>query len=365
MAITRNAVKILSMSDLSLFRVHVKDSKQKAINLNSSIFVDKFYPALHGSFSQIPFGLVLFGPGGRGAHALSRMAVRSQGSKNWRLNGEVINNPDNEPNRYDNLSKEDFIILSFRGDPTPNSVIGILVSKSEDPVLHGKILSTLPMKESMVDVSNQFIFDLISATVSEYQNGHPLDSIGSFDCVEDAIFGPAPKRISNGLNNKISQDAAERQVAAASEVGRRGEELFASWLAETKHDDTHFKWVSREYARASFDFKMSSANWTITTELFVDVKSTRGPFENNIHMSLAEVRWAAAHESYRIARISDISSEKATITILAGVSVLCQNIIEKLVEQCPEGITIDSFQIDPSKLTIEHSGTVSTHLPGD
>ena len=78
MNLSRVAIKQLTQSDLSFFAVHLKRSKQKAINLNSDIFIDRFYPGLEGLADELPFRLSIIGPRGRPPYVLTRKALRSE-----------------------------------------------------------------------------------------------------------------------------------------------------------------------------------------------------------------------------------------------------------------------------------------------
>jgi len=129
------AIKALTQSDLSFFKVHLKYSKQKAINLNSDIFIEKFYPHLQGAMRHIKVSLTVFGPGGRGPHRLTRKILYTAGGKNWRLNGEFIHDPEGETGRYDKLVEGDLALFGFDGIDEPDSAIMVLVSSQEDPAL--------------------------------------------------------------------------------------------------------------------------------------------------------------------------------------------------------------------------------------
>ena len=115
MPASKVAIKQLTASDLSFFAQHLKRSKQKAINLNSDVFVDVFYPGLKGTYDKFLFRLSIVGPGGRGPYALTRMAWRTTGSKNWRLDGEIVHDPADEPGRFDTLLEGDFGVIAFEG----------------------------------------------------------------------------------------------------------------------------------------------------------------------------------------------------------------------------------------------------------
>src|SRR6185295_7252799 len=111
MNLSRVAAKQLSASDLTLFAAHFhragQRSKQKAINLNADIFVSGFYPGLRDRTTETHFGLTIIGPGNAGPYILSRKAVRTAGAKNWRLDGEIVNDPVDQAGRFDRLAEDD------------------------------------------------------------------------------------------------------------------------------------------------------------------------------------------------------------------------------------------------------------------
>ena len=76
MDLSRVAAKRLTPSDLTIFSSHFhrpgQRSKQKAINLNADVFVDKFYPALRNRFAEHHFGITIVGPGTSPPYTLSR-----------------------------------------------------------------------------------------------------------------------------------------------------------------------------------------------------------------------------------------------------------------------------------------------------
>src|SRR5258706_8991373 len=133
---SRVEVKLLTKSYISFFAQHVRESKQKGINLNSEVFVDQFYPALQNRFDELHFPLAVVGPGAKPKHSLSRKVVRTENAKNWRLNGEVVNDPLDDVGRYDNIAEDDYAMIAFEGSERPEAVTLVLVTAAEDAALH-------------------------------------------------------------------------------------------------------------------------------------------------------------------------------------------------------------------------------------
>ncbi|MFY0583838.1 hypothetical protein ACN28S_64595 [Cystobacter fuscus] len=354
------AIKSLSSSDLSFFKVHLRLSKQKAINLNSDVFIDRFYPGLKGLYDPVVFPFTIVGPGGRAAHRLTRKALRSPAAKNWRLNGEFIHDPDGEPGRYDGLAANDFAIMSFEGNERPEAVTLVLVSANGDAKLRAAVAGLFDFtgRSSMMQVPEATIVNLRAATIDAYPVGeHPFDALIPRDTVEEVLFGniaPASMDVQpSGRSVAMSPHELRRQLLAAEETGQQGEELFGNWLATKGYSEDDFEWVSQTHARSSFDYEIRSAKWIDNApHVFVDVKTTRGSFERPVHMSLAELRFAAKSTNYRIARLYDIAGSKPKLRILTGVQAVAAQVVTGL-NSLPSGVSADSVQINPGVFEVE------------
>ena len=126
------ALKKLKASDLSFFKAYLikhPQTKQKGFNLDKKVVEKLFFPALTASLQPLNkkaahVDLIVFGPGMAEAHHLARKI--KQDSKNIRLNGEFIDGPVTEPNRYDIIAPGDFAIMEFTGTAMPEAVNVIL-----------------------------------------------------------------------------------------------------------------------------------------------------------------------------------------------------------------------------------------------
>src|SRR5438552_8409291 len=91
------AIKRLTKSDLTFFIWHFENmsaGNQKAINLNSDIFVDTLYPGIQEAAlkqdNRFPLNLYISGPSSAEAINLQRKIVKGPAYKNWRLDGEFV-----------------------------------------------------------------------------------------------------------------------------------------------------------------------------------------------------------------------------------------------------------------------------------
>lgn len=367
MNLSRVAAKQLTASDLTFFAAQFhkpgQRSKQKAINLNADVFVSRFYPGLRDRFAELHFGLTIIGPGTAPPYVVSRKALRTEGAKNWRLDGELINDPTDQPGRFDNLAEGDIAILAFEGSEQPQQVALVLVSATADAALHAAAsnIATFQGRETMRAIDEGDIRALLESTRAAYPGRHPFEPLLTADSVEEAIYGPSEVQEvtaqTDGRGVVISPESIRRQATNAGETGQLGEEAFERWLASTDHAETDFEWVSQTHGRAAFDFEVSAPRWEAGT-LYIDVKATRGSHDSTLHMSAAELRWAARQPGYRIARVSSLTANSADVRILAGVSELASTVLRGLEASLPTGVKVDSVEIPPTMLREVHRDRV-------
>lgn len=369
MNLSRVAAKHLTASDLTFFAAHFRKpgqrSKQKAINLNADVFVAQFYPGLRDNFSDLVFGLTIVGPGTAPPYTLTRKAVRTEGAKNWRLDGEIINDPDGEEGRFGRLAEGDVALLAFEGAGQPRQVTLVLLSATADAELHRDVTKAAGFRgrESMRILSEQDLRTLLARTRATYPVAHPLESLLTADSVEEAIYGgtEAQETIvrSDGRGVVISPESIRRQATMAAETGQLGEEAFERWLVSEGHGEADFEWVSETHGRAAFDFEVARPRWEKSdSPLYIDVKATRGDHESGFHMSVAELRWASTHPGYRIARLASITDTSAEVWILGSVSEVATRILESLRSALPVGVKVDSVEILPNLFRSLHSSKV-------
>lgn len=78
--------------------------------------------------------LYILGPGLRtDPHILARKVIAAGGTqKNWRLNGEFVPDPPDDPERYWELTAGDFAIFGFEEqNALPSGIVMVLVSQNE------------------------------------------------------------------------------------------------------------------------------------------------------------------------------------------------------------------------------------------
>ena len=350
------ALKRLTASDLTFFRWHYQNrpaGNQKAINLDSKVLVGELFPQL-GQAGALPqprvnLELVLQGPGSAPAHTLVRKILKQQ--KNWRLNGEFIENPLDEPDRYNVLVPDDYALIEFSGDDVPSQVKLHLIAQNvpADAQLFSAIRA-MPGNDSMWLVGEEELASLLRA--ADVAQTHPLmDWVEGAD-VEDAARGGAEgiRKINQRRDGRgMTPEELLRARAAAQRIGVAGESLVNEHLdAQRSERAIHeFEWTSSVNAVSPCDFKVESIDGAVRS---LDVKSTSGSFATPIHMSRGEIEYALTSPGeYGIYRVYEMSDGAAKLRIANDIRTELRPIFDAILA-LPEGATVDSVSIDPRTL---------------
>ena len=353
-------LKRLTASDLTLFKFHFVNrpaGRQKAINMDAAIFVRELYPSLPEASlalpgGRIPLDLSIYGPGTAAVHNLQRKILKQE--KNWRLNGEYIDNPDDTPDRYNDLREGDFAVFEFTGFPLPTAAKVALIAKSnrDDAKLHRELLSRFG-DASMTALSTSLLEQIIDAAAPP--SSHPIHEWAGADVIEDAALGSALS-IEKLLKRRQGRGLSPEELAAARAGGERtghlGEELVDVFLKTRKEagDITDYEWVSVANAIAPYDFrvKWKAQEWTV-----LDVKSTRGGFDNPIHLSLGElVRSQQGPERYEIYRLYEVTERSAKLRVSTDATKFLRPILVA-VTALPKGVSADGFSISADFLRFD------------
>lgn len=350
------ALKRLTASDLTLFKWHFQNrpaGKQKAFNLDARILVDALYPAL-GEPSSIPIprypvDLYLLGPGVRPADNLQRKILKQQ--KNWRLNGELIDNPVETPERYNILQPGDYALLEFSGDRVPNACSVTLIAAEEpaDTALHTELSRRYP-DGSMWLMEERLVSEVLQ--IAQPLPEHPLYGWFESAALEDAALGGttgvnAINRRRNGRGMTPAEFVRSKQ--AAEQNGIAGEEFLNDYferLLDTG-EVAAVEWTSSLNAISPFDFRITTL---LGERRVVDAKSTSGDFGNVIHLSYGEMyRAVNGPEPYDIYRLYALNENAAKLRIARDVRAALRPILHAIGE-LPDGVTVDSISIRPECL---------------
>lgn len=358
------ALKRLSSSDLTLFEHHYRitaGTKQKAINLDAAVFVDALFPGLPSRLDalrdRVIVTLAIYGPGGVGAHSITRKILKQQ--KNWRLNGELISNPPEEPSRYDRLVKGDYAILDFAGDPEPHTARMYLIAQNlpQDSTLHAALDAnygaSFSSHRGLLEIDQDELAILLGGLGLPAE--HPALDFIYFDALEDAALGGLDgltkirrRRRARG----VSREELGRARQNAEQVGRLGEEILNAWFDSQRRagSGSEYRWDSDANAVAPYDFTLLNEE---TPQRRVDAKSTSGDFSNQIHISVAELVEMAhgglPYDLYRLYTVNDVS---ARLRIAKDLGEFAADLLGKF-SGLPEHVTVDSVSINPEALMFD------------
>ncbi|HZR61563.1 MAG TPA: hypothetical protein VFA80_11515 [Xanthobacteraceae bacterium] len=355
----RLAVKRLTASDLTFFEKQFRTldvGNQKSINLNADVFIEKFYPALPDLVATlgdvIPLTLTMLGPGGAGPYVVARAITKREAYKNWRLNGEFVHNPEDQPGRFDQLAVGDLALFEFIGDPGPQKATLLLISarSAADANLYAALNPLIPGgRRTMAELSRAQLAAAAAGTAPTH-TVWVLATDPEFDAaLEDAALGgtKGATKLAAKPARPLSAAALAAAKAAAEKNGRDGEAL--AWLhLQRLHmagQATDIQWVSNKNAVSSFDFSATIEG----SQRKIDAKSTNGEFERPIHMSLAELSVAEESEHYDIWRVYRLNADGARLKIAKDISSLAKAILAGIA--MPSGITVDCVSIEPTSLS--------------
>ncbi len=348
------ALKRLTASDLTFFQWHFVNrnaGNQKAINLNADVLTGEFYPALEAVVrerqNKISIDLWIAGPGGAKPVNLQRKIIKGAAYKNWRLDGELVHNPEGAPERFNTLRPDDIALLGFEGELEPDSLTVVLIAKeaAEDRMLFAGLGQTLGERRMMVLDGSELRELCKSRNVPE---SHPVWLVASDEDLTDASMGQAPavrRLLSRPRSANLSLEDLRKARRAAEEIGRLGEELVDFHLREAvdagEIDD--YEWASDINAIAPYDFRVQSdGGWSK-----LEIKTTPGDFFREVHLPLSELREVVhGAEPYRIGRVYRASRGGAKMRVSQELRAYGKSIID-VFAGLPSGVTANGVTIRP------------------
>jgi hypothetical protein len=357
----RLALKRLTASDLTFFQwqfVHRNAGNQKAINLNADVFIDMLYPNLPESTQsqngRIPLDLYLYGPGLAPEYNLQRKIVKFGTYKNWRMNGEFVTNPPDDPDRFNILNPGDFCLFDFQGELIPNTarVVFVAASLIEDASLHNQLHQFLRNRKMMA-LTSQMLNEVIAAAGVHEQ--HPVYDLLLENALEDASQGGIEgiRRLQSRVrvsHRRISSATLQQARENAGRIGRLGEEFINNYLSGLKREGTihNFEWVSDDNAVAPYDFRIEVAEEVV----LIDVKTTENSFNNPLHISYNELLQMRDVARYDLYRVYEVRGTTAQMRIAFNLNEFSRNIL-RILEELPQGVRPDGISVDPLLLQFE------------
>lgn len=360
------ALKRLTASDLTFFEAlyrRLDAGNQKAINLNADVLTGRLFPDLEAAADASPDGeiglvLTVHGPDAAPALRLRRKIVKGAAYKNWRLNGEFIYDPEGQRGRFDVLKPGDLAVMAFRGRPAPDAMTLVLLAQdaAQDAGLHAALRPFIRGgRMTMAALRPGDIAAAIAA--SRADPTHPIASL-AFDAeeaqaLEDVALGGtkgARKLARTRRARPVTAEELAKAKQAAERTGAEGEAFVDLHLTreEARGAAQEHVWVSRTNAIAPFDFLVVH-NGLFTEQQRIDVKSTRGPFTADFHMSLAEVTEAAGSpQPYLIYRVFSLTADQCELRVSGDIRDFAKRLLAAHNGAMFAQITADSFSIPPA-----------------
>jgi Protein NO VEIN, C-terminal len=359
------ALKRLTASDLTFFEwqfQHRNAGNQKAINLNADVFISVLFPALPSlGNDRLPIDLYLYGPAGKAELNLQRKIIKGGNYKNWRLNGETVHNPDDDPSRFDVLVEGDIAVFEFDEGVFPTQARCVLLAAAiaEDAPLHARLAPLLRTK-SMVPIDERTLETLV--TEAGLPAEHSVHALLLDADLEDAAQGGLEgtrhlrrRRATRRIQRGDLLEAKRR----AEENGQRGEELVNAHFQQ-RLDAGEFKsfvWEAAENAIAPYDFRVEHHDGTSEC---IDVKSTAYDFSRPIHISLAELEEMGEKSRYSLYRVYDLGETSASLRVAVSLNAFAKSVTEAL-SKLPHGVVADGVALHPE--TIGFSKSIRISIP--
>lgn len=332
-----------------------KGSAQKAVNLDKKVFYDQFYPLLPDQ--EFTVRLVISGPDDGRIQVVSRPISKPRArpdadSKNWRLHGGMIQNPANDPHRYDRMAVNDFLFMEFFDDLTggPGSLTIQVVTRGFAQA-HGLDVhfdSLFAPRSNMQALSEETMAHLCAVT-----RRLPINPLLIFDeqqLLEAAAAGEAEavEELSR-RSRHVTRKELQRVQQSRERHNLLGEQLVAHWLTvcRTKHDIGDFTYQAAINAIAPYDFDVTSSTGE---RRYINVRTTSGHHEDGFHMSGAELTFAAeAASPYEIYRVSRLTENSGTLRRSGDIRAFARQMMQFL-DGLPEWTRMDTMSIQSAAL---------------
>jgi hypothetical protein len=146
----------------------------------------------------------------------------------------------------------------------------------------------------------------------------------------------------------VSRKDLENAKKDAHRTGRLGEEWVLSYLETKKRNNLilNFNWIANENAISPYDFSIVALDESV---ILIDVKTTKGDFNNRIHISFNELLQMREAQRYDLYRVFSIEDDFAQLRIAKDIKSFAINIIEVL-QNLPSGVKSDGISVSPSML---------------
>ena len=353
----------------------------------------------------IPIHLELHGPGGKPAMHMERIIALQD--KNWRLNGDFIMDPTDDPGRFYPIMQEgDLALIGFDGAEWPTSATVVLISQAADTALWNGLQGSVtkginPMiqvdKEALLSLSD--MHGLPSGHIIRVMAGGPAVQTPASPAVTPspvapqaqslkpksepkpstppkpkapiggpppaipgaagaAIFSPLTPQPNAAPTPKTSPTQLSERLVTTSKTGVLGEQMVDAYLSRHGSPDAPaHNWVSQQFAEHPYDFEMLTASGSVAA--VIDAKATSGGWTGEFYMSVSELTYAAAsHVPYHIYRLSAVGPMGAELRISGDIRDFAGSIVMSLLSNALAGIRVTGIGIRPVESGIPWSSAV-------
>ena len=293
--------------------------------------------------------LTIHGPGTAGPHRVRREILKGGTYKNWRLNGEFIIDPPDEPGRFAVLEADDLAVMEFEGGIEPKAVTMLLIAAAVDPALHARLSRLVGAGRASMDrIDARPLREAADDPAVALPADHPLRFLLERGDIEDAAARGATLPQPRGRRRRLSKEELRRRRVGMEDRGDRGEELVRDHLTrlQAAGNIRGFQWEAEIDALAPYDFEVTDAAGAMVR---LDVKTTNGGPDRPFHVSLPELEvMADASVRYDIYRVHGLDEEAGTGTlrIAENTAALAARLLAVL-GTLPDGATADSVSIRP------------------
>lgn len=274
-------------------------------------------------------------------------------AKNWRLNGDFIEDPPGEPNRFDPALQEgDLALIGFDGQEWPTGAVVVLLAQSTADAILMTDLSQMVKKGigSMVKLPPDYLQSFADRHV--LPDGHVIRTLAG-----DPVVAAALEEIAQGdlaAATKIRKRRPSRPItaeehAAAIEAqrltGLLGEKLVDAHLL-TAHEDggPAHRWMWPDSAAHPYDFELLDATNAVNT--VIDAKSTAHGWPADFFMSSGELDYAAnSSVPYRIYRLTEVGPQGAWLRLSGDIRPFAKAVVQTFIGAAPPGTRATTIAI--------------------
>jgi len=302
---------------------------------------------------HLPVRVELHGPDGKPPFVVPRLVALQD--KNWRLNGAFIDDPTDDPVRFDPMLQDgDLVIIGFDGVEEPTNAVVVLLAAAS--VTDAPLFADLAAR---VSEGPKSMIRLMPADVLAIADHHALpDAHVIRTLAADPVVVSALEEIAQGdivAAAKIIQRCARpvnaAELAAGIDAngltGHLGERLVNAFLGD-RHaaSGSAYKWMWPDHAAHPFDFEVLDASGQ--PELVIDAKSTTSVWTVDFYMSRGELTFAATSAvPYFIYRLSEVGQTGAWLRISDDIRSMAGRIVQALGVASPSGTKVITVTISP------------------